>query len=362
MNYAEELKNRIFSTEKTKPVRAVIYSRVSTDNEGQKESCSNQVELAESFIKNHPNITLVSTFVDDGISGKNDFTRPQYNEMLQLLSTDGFDLIITKALSRLNRDELNSLMLNSMLIEHDATVLTLEDGQVHDFEDMNSGLLHSVKYAIDAQYVKQQSINGRKTQQLRCERKELSAKDISFGYEWHSDTRTITINQEEAEIVSYIYEEYVYRNATPASIYKALNEKGYTCSRSRVDKETKERYTIRQPLSERSITNILMDSRYIGKFYINKRTTKLGTGRTKSRRIILPKEQWVLCEHPELQIVDEDLFEMAQRIRANRQTLYQKPDKEKSKLISEVCIPSQALFFAPSVASHFSFHTLTAKR
>ena len=97
--------------------------------------------------------------------------------MLQRLSDDGFDLILTKALSRLNRDELNSLMLNSMLLEHNATVLTLEDRQVHDFEDMNSGLLHSIKYAMDAQFVKQQSINGRKTQELRCERKELSAKD-----------------------------------------------------------------------------------------------------------------------------------------------------------------------------------------
>jgi site-specific DNA recombinase len=144
---------------------------------------------------------VVATYIDDGISGKNDFTRPQYNEMLQQLSEDGFDLIITKALSRLNRDELNSLMLNSLLIEHEATVLTLEDYQIHDFEDMNSGLLHSIKYAMDAQFVKQQSINGRKTQELRCEKKELSAKDCSYGYDWHREDKTITINEDQAEVV-----------------------------------------------------------------------------------------------------------------------------------------------------------------
>ena len=127
--------------------------------------------------------------------------------MLKQLSEDGFDLIITKALSRLNRDELNSLMLNSLLIEHDATVLTLEDGQIHDFEDMNSGLLHSIKYAMDAQFVKQQSINGRKTQELRCEKKELSAKDCSYGYDWHREDKTITINEEQAEIVRRIFED-----------------------------------------------------------------------------------------------------------------------------------------------------------
>lgn len=56
--------------------------------------------------------------------------------------------------------------------------------------------------------------------------------------------------------------------------------------------------------------------------------TKLGTGRTKSKRIKLPKEQWVLCERPDLQIVDTDLFEMAQRIHHSRITVYEKPDKK----------------------------------
>ena len=308
MSYAEELKQKL-QIGSTDIVRAVIYARVSTDNEGQKESCSNQVALAEGYLADHPNVKLVATYIDDGISGKNDFTRPQYNEMLQQLSEDGFDLIITKALSRLNRDELNSLMLNSLLIEHDATVLTLEDGQIHDFEDMNSGLLHSIKYAMDAQFVKQQSINGRKTQELRCEKKELSAKDCSYGYDWHREDKTITINEDQAEVVRRIFEDYVYRNGTPSSIQKALKAEGIN-------------------ICGRTVSNIIEDERYIGKFYINKRTTKLGTGRTKSKRIKLPKEQWVLCERPDLQIVDTDLFEMAQRIHHSRITVYEKPDKK----------------------------------
>ncbi len=308
MSYAEELKQKL-QTGSTDMVRAVIYARVSTDNEGQKESCSNQVALAQGYLANHPNVKLIDTYIDDGISGKNDFTRPQYNEMLKQLSMDEFDLIITKSLSRLNRDELNSLHLNSMLIEHEATVLTLEDGQVHDFEDMNSGLLHSIKYAMDALFVKQQSINARKTQELRCKKKELSAKDCSYGYDWHHEDKTITINEDQAEIVCRIFEDYVYRNSTPSSIHRALMAEGIN-------------------ICKRTISNIIKDERYIGKFYINKLTSKLGTGHTKSKRIKLPKEQWVLCERPDLQIVDTDLFEMAQRIHRSRITVYEKPDKK----------------------------------
>ena len=309
MNYAQKLREKLNSNS-SEPVRAVIYARVSTDNEGQKESCANQVELALSYINNHQNIILVGTFIDDGISGKNDFSRPQYGKMMKLLTEGGLDLIITKALSRLNRDEYNSLVLTNLLLTHEATVLTLEDNQIHDFEDLNSGLLHSISFAVDAQYVKRQSMSGKKTQELRCKRKELSAKDCqSYGYTWHKDTKTITVNPEEADVVQRVFEEYVYRNGTPASIERMLKAEGIK-------------------MCSRSISNLIQDERYIGNFYINKRTSKLGTGQTKSKRIQLPKEQWVLVERPDLQIVDKELFDMAQRIHQTRITVYEKPDRK----------------------------------
>lgn len=307
MTYAEELRQKLYS-DSSESIRAVIYARVSTDNEGQKESCANQVELANKFINLHSNIVLKGIYVDDGISGKNDFTRPQYNEMLKLISSGSIDLVITKALSRLNRDELNSLHLKNILVQYETTVFTLEDNQLHDFQDMNSGLLHSLNFAMDAQYVMRQSINGRKAQELRCERKELSAKDSSYGYDWHRDDKSITINKEQAEVVRRIFEDYVYRSGTPASIERMLKAEGIK-------------------MCSRSVSNLIRDERYIGNFYINKRTSKLGTGQTKSRRIQLPREQWVLVERPDLQIVDLELFEMAQRIHKTRITVYKKPDK-----------------------------------
>jgi DNA invertase Pin-like site-specific DNA recombinase len=311
LNYAEEIRLKL-NKNSSDPINAVIYARVSTDNEGQKESCANQVDLAKNYIANHPNINLVNIYVDDGISGKNDFTRPQYNKMLQHLSNGAFDLIITKALSRLNRDEYNSMHLTNLLLAHTATILTLEDNQIHDFEDLNSGLLHSISFAMDAQYVKRQSINGKKTHELRCERKVLSAKDCSFGYDWHSDDKSITINQDQAEIVRRIFEDYVYRNGTPATIHKSLKAENIN-------------------ICSRSVSNIIQDERYIGNFHINKRTSKLGTGQTKSKRISLPKEEWVLVERPDLQIVDTEIFEMAQRIHQTRITVYEKPDKKTTR-------------------------------
>ena len=311
MTYAEVLRNKLYN-DSSETIHAVIYARVSTDNEGQRESCANQVELARKFIACHPNIILDGTYVDDGISGKNDFTRPQYNDMLKRISTGAIDLVITKSLSRLNRDEFNSLNLTNILVQYEATVFTLEDNQLHDFQDLNSGLLHSLNFAMDAQYVMRQSINGRKTQELRCARKELSAKDSSYGYDWNRDDKTITINEAQAEVVRKIFEDYVYRSATPASIQRSLQAEGIN-------------------ICGRTVSNIIADERYIGRFYINKRTSKLGTGRSKSKRIMLPKEQWVLVERPDLQIVDNDLFAMAQLIHQTRINVYEAPDKKSTQ-------------------------------
>ncbi len=291
--YAEEIKRKLNTG--VGIINAVIYARVSTDNDAQKESCENQVTLALNFIKQHPNVRLKGTFIDDGISGKNDFNRPKYNEMLRALRTEHYDLIITKAFSRLNRDEFNSLALKALLIDYNATVYTTEDNQIINFEDVNSELLQSVKYAIDALYVKQQSINGRKTQELRIQKKKLTAKDRCFGYDWDKTTKSIKINNDKADIIRQIYDEYVFRNGTPASIYRKFRGKGFD-------------------LSERSIVNILKNEKYIGCFYINKKTTKLGTGQKKSTKISIPREQWVLCERPELQIIDDDIFKQAQLI------------------------------------------------
>jgi predicted site-specific integrase-resolvase len=53
MNYAEEIKKRINDTN-TESVKAVIYVRVSTDTDGQKESCANQVDLAKKVYRKPP--------------------------------------------------------------------------------------------------------------------------------------------------------------------------------------------------------------------------------------------------------------------------------------------------------------------
>ena len=307
MTYADDIKSRIFSLSPQKKIRAAIYARVSTDNEGQKNSCQNQIEMAKSFIILHPNITLFKVYIDDGLSAKNDFNRPQYNQLLDDIDNQRIDLVIAKSMSRLNRNEFNSLVLMELMIKNNVTILTLEDNIVHNFEDRRERLFNSLKFAMDADYVADQSVKGHQTQENRIKKKELSAKDISWGYLWDKEKKEILIDQSKSEIVIQIFEKYVFKQKTLVDIKDDLYDKGII-------------------LSTKTISHILQDERYIGNFYINKQTSKLGTGSNKSKRIKLPKDQWVLIERPDLTIVDSDLYVMAQKIRRNRLTYY--PDRE----------------------------------
>lgn len=100
---------------------------------------------------------------------------------------------------------------------------------------------------------------------------------------------------------------------------------------------------------------MIQDERYIGKFYINKRTSKLGTGQTKSKRIQLPKEQWVLVERPDLQIIDTELFEMAQRIHQTRITVYEKPDKKTAQARFQGTHKYAGKIFCPDCGKPYHF-------
>ncbi|WP_026495415.1 recombinase family protein [Butyrivibrio sp. WCD3002] len=296
MSYASEIHRKINNCED--PLNAVIYARVSTENDSQKESCGHQVALAEAFLSKHPNIRLLETYVDDGITAVLANNRPQYKLMRQRIAKGDVDIIITKALSRLNRNQSNALSLRDLLIEHETTVFTLEDNHLNDFEDMNCDMMHSVQSVMNEHYSRSLSASLHRYNDVRYNSKELAARNITFGYGWNKDAKDVFIKEEEAEIIKWLFKHYVYQNETPASLRRALKAKGIS-------------------VCERTVINYITDERYIGKFYINKWGSKFRPGRG-AKKFKNDKIDWVLVERPDLQIIDEQLFELAQRIRQAR--------------------------------------------
>ena len=91
-------------------MKCVIYARVSTKREEQKNSLKNQISLGKR-IANENGFTLVGNYIDNGISGTGFKNRSEINRLLQDAKKRKFDVMIAKSVSRLGRNTSKSLRL-----------------------------------------------------------------------------------------------------------------------------------------------------------------------------------------------------------------------------------------------------------
>ena len=114
-------------------IRATAYCRVSTDSEEQETSYDAQVSHYTSFIQSHPGWELAGIFADEGLSGTQEKTRPQFNALIAACEEGTVNLVITKSISRFARNTLDALnyirrlkALNIPIIFEKESVNTLE--------------------------------------------------------------------------------------------------------------------------------------------------------------------------------------------------------------------------------------------
>ena len=84
-------------------VRTAVYCRVSTAQERASNSLHNQVSHYRQVISADPSRELVAIYHDYGLSGYHE-ERPGFQQMLQDAERDCFDLLVTKAITRLSRN------------------------------------------------------------------------------------------------------------------------------------------------------------------------------------------------------------------------------------------------------------------
>ena len=140
---------------------------------------------------------------------------------------------------------------------------------------------------------------GHIAQMRRLEKKNLTAKDVVYGYDWNKSTGTISVNASEAATVKYIFEAYAIQDKTPSEIHDELLSKGIS-------------------RGKRTIVSTIQDTRYIGKFYIGKVTYKYDAESGRSTLVNIPRDEWVEINRPELRIIDNELWEKAQSVRKSR--------------------------------------------
>lgn len=227
---------------------AAAYIRVSTDDQVELSPDSQLKQIKEYAKKNGYSVPDEYVFKDEGISGRNTAKRPEFNRMIGTAKTKPkpFDAILLWKFSRFARNREDSIVYKSMLRKQcGISVISISENLG---DDKMSVLIEALIEAMDEYYSINLAEEVRRGMMEKISRGELITS-APLGYDVIKGM--LIINEQEAEIVRYIYKEYL-SGVPMIAIARNLNEAGTTTKKGK-------------QFENRIVKYILQNPTYIGK-------------------------------------------------------------------------------------------------
>ncbi len=196
---------------------AVIYARYSCDNQTE-QSIEGQLRVCEEYAQRN-DILILNTYIDRAMTGTND-NRPDFQRMLKDSNRKEWNYVIVYKLDRFSRNKYESVMHKRTLKENGIKVLSA----MENIPDTPEGIiLESLLEGMNQYY------SAELAQKVKRGMKETRLKGYFQGgtllYGYKLDGRKIIVNEEQAEIVKYIYEKYS-AGVYVRTIIESLTSKG----------------------------------------------------------------------------------------------------------------------------------------
>lgn len=282
-------------------LRVCAYCRVSTGDEEQKNSYESQLKYYREKINSNSNWCFVNIYADEAITGTLDYKRDDFMRMIADCMGGKIDLILTKSISRFARNTLDTLKYVRMLKEKNIAVYFEEEG-INTLE-MAGELLLTILSSMAQQESENISTHVKLGLKMKMERGELVGFNNCLGYRYDYKTGIMTIVEQEAEIVRYIFTRYC-EGAGTTIIARELTEHGYKPPKS--DKKW----------HDSTVRGIIKNEKYRGDVLMRKSYT---TDPISHKRVVNmgEEDQYYIEEHHK-PIIPVDVFERAQEILNSR--------------------------------------------
>lgn len=271
--------------------RAVIYCRVSTDEEIQINALACQIEEAKQTVR-EKGWLLVREYVDEGKSGTTTKHRDAYNRLMADMEKGFFDILVAKSQDRLMRNTKEWYLFADRLVQSGKRLYFYLDNRFYTPED---ALITGIKAILAEEYSRDLSkkINNAHRNRQKSGRTVLLTSN-TWGYD--KIGKEVVINESEAEIVRLIY-RLCLQGYGSRSISKELQNRGIRSRSGGRFQETTVRRIIRNPL-------------FKGTAVMNKRHMDFHTRQT----LRMPEEEWIVHEHAVPAIVDEKTWREANAV------------------------------------------------
>lgn len=278
------------------PLRVTFYARVSTDKEEQQSSLENQVDYYTSYIKERSAWTFIPGYVDEGVSGGSTKKRDSFNRMIEDARIGLFDIIITKEISRFSRNTLESIQYTRELLDMGVCVIFQNDGINTLDTDSEFRLVIMAGVAQDEIRKLSERLKFGFRQSIHNGR--VLGNNKLYGYD-KKDCKLV-INEEQAEVVRTIFDQYANHNIGFRKIAQYVSDNLGARSYQGNQFNTK------------TVQNILRNPKYKGYYCANK--TRSVDYRTHKNEKIDPSE-WIVYKDDAIPaIVSEELWDRANKI------------------------------------------------
>ena len=198
--------HKIERTENQVPTtkRVAAYARVSTEKDASLKSLSSQISYFSAHILKHPAWEYLGVYADEGITGTSS-ERPQFQKLMADCRAGKIDMVITKSISRFARNTLTMLEAVRELKELNINVY-FERENIYSMS--GDGELMLTILASFAQE-ESRSVSENCKWQIRKGFAKGELINLRFLYGYHIYKGCIEINEVEAQVVQWIFKEYL---------------------------------------------------------------------------------------------------------------------------------------------------------
>lgn len=304
-------------TTKSAACRAVLYLRLSRDddNHGESESIQNQRALLREYAARQ-GFAVIEEYVDDGWSGTS-FDRPRFQDMLRDMEQHRFDIVLVKDLSRLGRDYIQTgRYLELVFPEHGVRLIAVNDGIDTARADTDLAPFRNV---VNEMYARDASRKIRSALHAKMQAGKFIGNFAPYGYRKDPRDKNHLIPDERAAAVVRQIFTWAAAGKRPAEIARMLGERGepppavYRCQKH--PGLNPDDYSRHREWTSVGVSRILQDVVYLGHIAQGK-TDKISFKSRKTRE--KRPDAWIIVRDQHEPIVSQQTFDAVQRQRASR--------------------------------------------
>ncbi|MEP7284323.1 MAG: recombinase family protein [Chloroflexota bacterium] len=297
-------------------VPAVIYARVSTDDQSFNYSLDSQIDLCQKYAQTN-DYDVIGIFCEDYTGTKLD--RPELNKVQSLAEGKAIKAVICLEMDRFARGMAIQIILETEFAKQGVRV----EYALAYYEDSPEGRIRKHIQSVIADYEREKFLQrSKRGKEARAKSGSINPSSVTlYGYKYTPDPNghkgSYEVVDFEARIVAQVFDWYVNgkdgMKLGASLIAEELSKLGIPTRRD--TQQTNQKKQGFGKWSTSTITRMLRNESYTGVHYWAK--TCWNGYSDDRKRTTKPREEWIQIPIPV--IIDREIYDKAQLIKAKNQ-------------------------------------------